>query len=170
MKCRFQTIVLAVALCLSIVPAASGRVARSLCDGDLDDDGAVTIDEIITSVNNALNGCPAPTFTPVPVVTPTETPTAAVPGSCQSSMLGLPPGTTASCVGRSTDSLDGCAAVRLEGTCSPGRVCAPATATCSCVGGPLGGTEGACNFSKIPGGIGCHGICTGSCVISLEAQ
>lgn len=49
------------------------------CPGDLNGDGSVTVDEILTVVNAALTGCnqpPTPTPTqPMPTVTPTRTAT-----------------------------------------------------------------------------------------------
>jgi hypothetical protein len=38
------------------------------CAGDLNGDGEVTVDEIITAVNSALNGCPAVMPTPCTLV------------------------------------------------------------------------------------------------------
>jgi len=37
---------------------ATSKVASALCCGDCNQDGQVTIDEIITAVNNALSSCP----------------------------------------------------------------------------------------------------------------
>jgi hypothetical protein len=55
-----HAIVLAFAtIVLALWPARS--VAQcDQCEGDFNGDGQVTIDEIIVSVNNALNDCPAP--------------------------------------------------------------------------------------------------------------
>lgn len=51
------------------------------CPGDLNGDHEVTIDEVITAVNAALNGCPAgpsptasATPSPIPIATPTPPP------------------------------------------------------------------------------------------------
>jgi len=59
------------------------RVIAQQCPGDLNTDGQVTIDEILTVVSAALNGCPPPTAagtpspTLAPSVTATSTPTLA---------------------------------------------------------------------------------------------
>jgi hypothetical protein len=47
----------------------------AICDGDFNGDDSVTVDEIIVSVNNALNGCPPEPPTPTATETATETPT-----------------------------------------------------------------------------------------------
>ncbi len=39
---------------------AAASATAAACCGDCSGDGAVTVDEILTSVNYALNGCPAP--------------------------------------------------------------------------------------------------------------
>jgi hypothetical protein len=44
---------------LALWPARIGAQCDQ-CEGDFNGDGRVTIDEIIVSVNNALNNCPAP--------------------------------------------------------------------------------------------------------------
>ncbi|MBI3786261.1 MAG: hypothetical protein HY270_22970 [Deltaproteobacteria bacterium] len=52
-------------------------VKAQVCPGDLNGDHEVTIDELVTAVNAALNGCPAvptPTATPTPKPTPTAGP------------------------------------------------------------------------------------------------
>jgi hypothetical protein len=46
------------ALATALVLAAHGAIAEPRCPGDLGGDEQVTVDEILTSVNNALNGCP----------------------------------------------------------------------------------------------------------------
>lgn len=79
-----QRIVLAAAFCglFLSVPALAQE-----CPGDLNGDGSVTVDEILTVVNAALNGCsteptstptqaPTGTFTQPPSLTPTPTRTA----------------------------------------------------------------------------------------------
>jgi hypothetical protein len=38
--------------------ASSTSTSAAACCGDCNGNGTVTIDEILTSVNNALNGCP----------------------------------------------------------------------------------------------------------------
>lgn len=43
----------------AMVLAAHGAMAQPMCPGDLGGDDEVTVDEILTSVNNALKGCPA---------------------------------------------------------------------------------------------------------------
>ena len=48
------------ALLASLVLAHAALAASNVCPGDVNDDGTVTIDEIITSVNNSLLGCPTP--------------------------------------------------------------------------------------------------------------
>jgi hypothetical protein len=47
----------------------------ALCDGDFNGDNSVTVNEIIVSVNNALNGCPPQPPTPTATETSTETST-----------------------------------------------------------------------------------------------
>jgi len=47
------------AVLLTLWPAGIGAQCDQ-CKGDFNGNGAVTIDEIIVSVNNALNNCPAP--------------------------------------------------------------------------------------------------------------
>ena len=63
----------------SLTLTASGAAAQ--CCGDCNGDGEVTINELITAVTNALQGCTAPTPTPTsghsptPTKRPTKTPT-----------------------------------------------------------------------------------------------
>ena len=52
------TVVFATVL-LALWPAWIGAQCGH-CEGDLNDDGQVTIDEIIVAVNHALNNCPTP--------------------------------------------------------------------------------------------------------------
>jgi len=60
---------------LALVNIALGNTAVSDCQaGDARHDRAITVDEILTAVNNILNGCPVPP-TPGPTRTPTRTPT-----------------------------------------------------------------------------------------------
>jgi hypothetical protein len=62
-------------LCILSSPAAAQE-----CPGDLDGDGSVTVDEILTVVNAALNGCSTePTATPPLPATSTPLPTASPP-------------------------------------------------------------------------------------------
>jgi hypothetical protein len=43
---------------ITMVDIALGNAAISACKaGDANHDGTITIDEILTAVNNALNGC-----------------------------------------------------------------------------------------------------------------
>lgn len=43
---------------LTMVSIALGNAEVSVCfAGDASDDGQITVDEILTAVNNALNGC-----------------------------------------------------------------------------------------------------------------
>jgi len=75
--------VLVLGIWLAISSAA--RATDAPCAGDLNGDAEVTIDEIITAVNNALSGCPnvAPTPTPSPCTgTYTCTCSSAFCGSC----------------------------------------------------------------------------------------
>lgn len=51
-------IVAAFVSALSLVGLPCRAVALPLCPGDLNSDGKVTIDELITAVGSALNGCP----------------------------------------------------------------------------------------------------------------
>jgi hypothetical protein len=45
---------------LALVNIALGNANVSTCQaGDANHDGNITVDEILTAVNNALNGCPA---------------------------------------------------------------------------------------------------------------
>jgi hypothetical protein len=91
-------------------------------------------------------------------------------GSCEASKIDLRPGTAVSCVNGVLDSDVPCTEVNLQpGVPNPNQRAKAATATCSCEGGPLGGVSGACSFATIPGGISCHGICTGSCTITIES-
>jgi len=67
--------ILAVAIVCGLAGSAAGQ-----CCGDCDGTGQVTINELITAVNNALNGCggatptqgPPPTATRRPTATPTQ--------------------------------------------------------------------------------------------------
>lgn len=150
---------------LTMRGTADAQSNRLRCEGDLDGDGRVTVDEILVSVDNALSGCPPP---PTASASPTPTPTVA--SVCAGASLALDAGVSASCLAGATERGDDCARVRIEGNCPVGRACAAATAHCACVGGPLAGVASACQFTTIPGGIRCGGICTGDCVISIEAQ
>ena len=90
-------------------------------------------------------------------------------GSCEASKLDIRPGTEITCTKGILDSDSPCTEIRLQpGVPNPSERARAATASCSCVGGPLGGMSGTCNFSTISGGISCHGICTGSCVITID--
>ena len=64
---------------IGILVVLCGLAARidAQCCGDCDRSGDVTIDELITAVNNALDGCTTPTRGPKPTATPrpTATPT-----------------------------------------------------------------------------------------------
>lgn len=62
-------------LAVAIVCFVAGRAAAQCC-GDCNDDGSVTINELIIAVNNALGGCNAPTPTQGPPATNTRKPTA----------------------------------------------------------------------------------------------
>lgn len=169
MRCRYTLILLTFVFCTSLGTQSDAQTNRLRCDGDFDGDGRVTVDEILVSVDNALTGCPLPTAaaaTPTPEATPTPTLAAA----CAGSSLALASGVNATCLGSVDERGADCSRVRIEGDCPVGRACAAATAHCSCVGGPLAGQSFACQFSKIPGGIRCGGVCTGDCVISIEAQ
>jgi len=55
----YAIIVAAAAVLLTLWPAGIGAQCDQ-CKGDFNGNGEVTIDEIIVSVNNALDGCPAP--------------------------------------------------------------------------------------------------------------
>ena len=67
----------------SLLAAAPAARAGAQCCGDCNGDGTVTINELITAVNNALDACgaatptPANTFTPTPRATDTPAPTPA---------------------------------------------------------------------------------------------
>jgi hypothetical protein len=58
-----------------LVTVLAGGAAAQCC-GDCRGDGNVTIDDLITAVNNALSNCGAPTPTPVNTATPSRRPTA----------------------------------------------------------------------------------------------
>jgi hypothetical protein len=62
---------------LTMVNIALGNASVSECEaGDANGDTQITVDEILTAVNNALEGCaPAGTPTDTPTQTPTATPT-----------------------------------------------------------------------------------------------
>lgn len=66
---------------LTMVNIALGTTTVSSCEaGDANDDGQVSVDEIVRAVQNALNGCPGPTATPT--ATPSvSSPTAPLPPS-----------------------------------------------------------------------------------------
>src|SRR5271169_5182301 len=64
-----QLILVAVLVC------AMAGSARAQCCGDCNGDGMVTINELITAVNNALSGCGGPTPTTGLTATPSRTPT-----------------------------------------------------------------------------------------------
>jgi len=60
---------------LTMVSIALGNATVANClPGDANHDGRITVDEILTAVTNALNGCgvPLPTRTPTPSPTPTR--------------------------------------------------------------------------------------------------
>jgi hypothetical protein len=65
-----------------MVNIALGNADVSICPaGDPNNDKQVTVDEILTAVNNALNGCPPAIVTPSPSPTATATPFATTPPS-----------------------------------------------------------------------------------------
>jgi hypothetical protein len=41
-------------------PPTTVECAALMCTGDRNGDGSVTVDEIMSAVNNSLDGCPAP--------------------------------------------------------------------------------------------------------------
>lgn len=63
---RFVTI-----LALLLAVRAGGQQCSNACPGDLNSDGQVTIDELVTAVNSALQECPA---RPFPTLIPNPTP------------------------------------------------------------------------------------------------
>ena len=71
---RATLILVSASLVSALVWSMAGS-ARAQCCGDCNGDGAVTINELITAVNNALSGCGAATATLERTVTPTRTPT-----------------------------------------------------------------------------------------------
>lgn len=90
-------------------------------------------------------------------------------GSCEASKLDLRSGTQVTCTKGVLDTDNPCTEVRLTPSVpNPNQRAKAATASCSCVGGPLGGMSGTCSFITIPGGVSCHGICTQSCVITID--
>ena len=64
-----DNVIAAVAIALGDVPIDECRAA------DVDDDGGVTVDEIVVTLQMALNGCPPVAVTPRPTVSPTPTTT-----------------------------------------------------------------------------------------------
>jgi hypothetical protein len=63
------------AMLVFLLVAAMAGSAAAQCCGDCNGDGHVTIDELITAVNNALSDCGAATPTPPPTSTATVIPT-----------------------------------------------------------------------------------------------
>lgn len=59
-----------IAVALAVAP---GRAHGQSCLGDLNGDGAVTVNEILVAVNSALNGCALPSPTPPASGSPTRT-------------------------------------------------------------------------------------------------
>jgi hypothetical protein len=60
----------------AVVLSATSAAAAPPCPGDLNEDGSVTVDEILIVVNTALNGCPSEvTATPTQLATVTPTAT-----------------------------------------------------------------------------------------------
>lgn len=55
-RTRLLTTMLSAAVILLSVPGARAQ-CNPTCQGDFNQDGRVTVDEIIVSVNNALSGC-----------------------------------------------------------------------------------------------------------------
>lgn len=64
---------------IAVVCVMTGRAAAQCC-GDCNGDGRVSISDLVTAVNNALDNCGAPTSTPTLVPTATPTP----PNRCRS--------------------------------------------------------------------------------------
>jgi hypothetical protein len=66
---RTSLVAMALVLCAVL---GSARTTLAQCDGDLNGDLEVTVDEILRAVNSALNGCdvaePTPTPTPCDLV------------------------------------------------------------------------------------------------------
>jgi hypothetical protein len=58
-------------LVAAIVIVAAGRAAGQACPGDVNLNGETTVDEIVASVNAALNGCPSPLGCPLGFAEPT---------------------------------------------------------------------------------------------------
>jgi len=168
MRHRNTGITVVLAVLLSWSSGGEAQMMRERCSGDFDGDGRVTVDEVLISVNEALQGCAPPTAAASPTLGAIPTPTATAP--CHGASIALAIGVTAVCVPGASDREDDCAVIRIEGDCPIGRACAAASASCSCVGGPLAGESSACQFSTTPGGIRCGGTCTGNCVISIEAD
>ena len=67
---------------VTMVSIALGNIAAAAClPGDANDNGEITIEELVRGVKNALDGCPVLGGTPTPTVTartPTPTPTTTV--------------------------------------------------------------------------------------------
>lgn len=76
-----------VAVLLAVLTWSFAIPARAQCCGDCNGDGMVTINELITAVNNALLGCGAATPTAGRTPTPTRKPTATrTPAHCALSL------------------------------------------------------------------------------------
>jgi hypothetical protein len=164
MASRLCVLLVVIGLGVTMASMPSGA-QRGPCHGDVDGDGMVTIDEIVSAVNHALHGCPEPTADMGP--TPTATPDVPIP-FCQAAQLDLPADTEVTCLAMDARTGTGCVQVAIRGgDCTAGRACLNSTASCGCVGGPLDGVSGACSFTTNPKGIGCHGICTRDCVITI---
>jgi hypothetical protein len=77
LACIIVIVIVSVQLAVGVLPWAAPAAAQT-CPGDLNGDGEVTVDEIVTAVNAALEGCPTPpkpTPTPTRSSGPTATPT-----------------------------------------------------------------------------------------------
>jgi hypothetical protein len=60
-----------VTLVAAVFVLAAGQAAGQSCPGDVNLDGETTVDEIVSAVNAALNGCPAPLGCPLRFDEPT---------------------------------------------------------------------------------------------------
>lgn len=68
---------------VSLLVGATAARAAAQCCGDCNGDGTVTINELVTAVNNALDACGAATPTPAKTPTPTHRPTVThTPNGC----------------------------------------------------------------------------------------
>ncbi len=90
-----SVVILAVVSCCLLLQNARGQDGGH-CKGDFNGDNRVSIDELVTAVNNALSGCPVPPTTPsvtpsgAPTATPTNIPTVLPTGTATATATHTP--------------------------------------------------------------------------------